>query len=111
MVRLSEIYLDAANLSHYDNFNLPDCNIVWAEHPLNTKRQCLVLLQFLQERIKYETNIADKTCNFSSLFRFLIQSKHEFESYADKLELNFDSVDIRNTCFIVVFGEFNAQTK
>ena len=45
------------------------------------------------------------------MFRFLIQSKHEFESYADKLELNFDSVDIRNTCFIVVFGEFNAQTK
>ena len=65
----------------------------------------------MQERIKYETNIADKTCDFSSLFRFPRQSKYEFESFADKLDLNFDSVDIRNTYFIVVSGEFNAQTK
>ena len=45
------------------------------------------------------------------MFRFPRQPKHEFASFADKLELNFDSVDIRNTYFIVVLGEFNAQTK
>ena len=39
------------------------------------------------------------------------QSKDEFESFADNLELNLDSVVHRNPYLIVVLGDFNAQTK
>ena len=37
--------------------------------------------------------------------------KDEFESFADNLELNLDSIALRNQYLIVVLGDFNAQTK
>ena len=40
-----------------------------------------------------------------------IQSKYESESLADNLELNLDSVALRNPYFIVVLGDLNSQTK
>ena len=43
VVCLSETCLDSSNLSDDDNFNLPDCNLVRADHPSNTKRWCLHL--------------------------------------------------------------------
>ena len=65
----------------------------------------------LQECINFEIKIADQICNFISLYRFPSQSKDEFESFADKIELNLDSVLHRNLYLIVVLGDFNAQTK
>ena len=106
-----------------DSFNLPGYNVVKGDHPSNTKKggACIyfknsVLLrvldiQFLQECINFEIKVADKTCNFISLYRSPSQSKDEFESFADNLELNLDSVALRNPYLIVVLGDFNAQTK
>ena len=37
--------------------------------------------------------------------------KDEFESFVDNLELNLDSIALRNQYLIVVLGDFNAQTK
>ena len=68
-------------------------------------------IQLLQECINFEIKIADKICNFISLYRSPSQSKDEFESFADNLELNLDSVVHRNPYLIVVLGDFNAQTK
>ena len=68
-------------------------------------------IQLLQKCINFEIKIADKTCNFISLHRSPSQSKDEFESFADNLELNLDSVALRNPYLIVILGEFNAQTK
>ena len=53
----------------------------------------------------------DKTFNFISLYRSPSKSKDEFESFADNLELNLDSIALRNPYLIVVHGDFNAQTK
>ena len=53
----------------------------------------------------------DKICNFISLYRSPSQSKDEFESFADNLKLNLDSITLRNQYLIVVYGDFNAQTK
>ena len=39
------------------------------------------------------------------------QSKDEFESFADNLEVNLGSTVHRNPYLIVVFGDFNVQTK
>ena len=65
----------------------------------------------MQEGINFEIKIVDETYNFSSLYRPSSQSKDEIESFADNLTLNLDSVALRNSYFIVVFGDFNAQTK
>ena len=65
----------------------------------------------LQECINFEIKIADKICNFISLYRSPSQSKDEFESFADNLELNLDSNAFRNPYLIVVLGDFLAQTK
>ena len=123
VVCLSETYLDSSNLSDDDNFNLPGYNVVRADHPSNTKKGgvCIYFknslplkvldIQLLQECINFEIKIADKTCNFISLYRSPSQSKDEFESFADNLELNLDSLALRNPYLIVVLGDFNAQTK
>ena len=122
-VCLSETYLDSSYLSDDDNFYLPGYNLVRADHPSNAKKGgvCMYFknslplkvldLQLLQECINCEIKIADKICNFMSLYRFPSQSKDEFESFADNLELNLDSVVHKNPYLIVVLGDFNAQTK
>ena len=68
-------------------------------------------IQLSQECINFEIKIADKICNFIYLYRSPSQFKDEFESFADNLELNLDPVVHRNPYFIVVLGDFNAQTK
>ena len=65
----------------------------------------------LQECIHFEIKIADKICTFISLHRSPCQSKDEFESSADNLEVNLDLVVHRNPYLIVVLGDFNVQTK
>ena len=121
MLCLSETYLDLSNLSDDDNFYLPGYNLVRADHPLNAKKggvciyfkSSLLLkvidIQLLQECISFEKIIADKICNFISLYRSPGQSKDEFESFADNLELNLDSIVHRNPYLIVVLGDFNAK--
>ena len=106
-----------------DNFNLRGYNKVRADHPSNTKisgvciyfKNSLLLkildIQLLQECINFEIKIAGKACNFISLYGSSSQSKDEFESFADNLELNLDSNAFRNPYLIVVLGDFLAQTK
>ena len=115
--------LDLSNLSDNDSLNLAGYNVVTADHPSNLKKGVfciyfknslplkLLNIQLLQECINFEIKIADKTCNFISLYRSPSQSKDEFESFADNLELNLDSIVHRNPYLIVVLGDFNAQTK
>ena len=64
-----------------------------------------------QECINFEIRIADKICNFIYLYRSPSQSKDEYESSADNLGFNLDSVALRNSYLIVVLGDFDAQTK
>ena len=68
-------------------------------------------IQLLQECINFEIKIADGTCSFISLYRSPSQSKDEFESFADNLEHNLDSIVHRNPYLIFALGDFNAQTK
>ena len=86
---LSETCLDLSNRSDDDGFNLPGYNVVKADHPSNTKKggACIYFknslplrvldIQFLQECINFEIKVADKTCNFISLYRSPSQSKNE----------------------------------
>ena len=117
VVCLSETFLDSSNLSDDDSFDLPGYNIVRAKHPSNTEKGGVSIcfknslplkvldIQLLQECIHFEIKIADKTYNFISFHRSPSQSKDESESFADNLELNFNSVALRNPYLIVVLGD------
>ena len=45
-----------------------------------------------------------------SLYRFPSQSKDDFETFLENLELNFDRM-VRNPFMMVVLGDFNAKYK
>ena len=76
-------------------------NIIRADHPANVKlggvciyfRKSLPLkIFFLHECKNFEERIRDKVCNFISLYRSPNQSLEEFETFADNLELNLDTI-------------------
>ena len=81
-------------------------------HQINKKRRCLHLfqklssfkgldIQLLQEFTSFEIEIADKKFNFISWHRSPSQSKDEFESLPDNLELNLDSTALRYYTWLV----------
>ena len=41
--------------------------------------------------------IGEKVCNFNSLYRSPNQSNEEFETFADILELNLDTIPRKNS--------------
>ena len=49
--------------------------------------------------------IGDKVCNFISLYRSTNQSLDEFETFADNLELNLDTIVLNNPFLIVLIGD------
>ena len=49
-------------------------------------------------------------CNFISLNKSPSQSKDIFESFVDNLQLNLNSITVKNPYIIVLLGDFNAQT-
>ena len=53
--------------------------------------------------------IGDKVCNFISLYRSLNQFLEEFETFADNLELNSDTVAKNNPFLIAILGDLNAK--
>ena len=87
VVCLSETYLDSSNLSDDDSFYLGGYYLVRADDPSNAKKvgACIYFkkslplkvldIQLLQECINFEIKIADKICNFISLYRSPSQSK------------------------------------
>ena len=78
---------------------------------VSSSGSCKSSFQLLQEYINFEINVADKSCSFISLYRSPSQSKDEFEYFADNLNLNLDSIALRNPYLFFVLGDLNAQTK
>ena len=101
---LSETFLDSSILSDYVNLDIPRYNLVRENHPTNTNcgGVCIYFskflplrildIHFLHECINFTMRIGDKVCNFISLYRSPHQSIEEFETFADNLELNLDTI-------------------
>ena len=94
VVCLSETYLDSCNLFDDDSFNLPGYNIVRADHPSNTKKGSVW--------IYFKNSLPLQVLGIQLL---------QFESFADNLELNLNSIALRSQYLIVILGDFSAQTK
>ena len=107
---LSETFLDSGILSDDVNLDIPGYNLVRADHPANAKCSsvCIYFRKSLPLRILDMRN-GDKVCNFVSLYRSPNQSLEEFETFADKLELNLDTVAKNNSFLNVLLGDLNAK--
>ena len=63
----------------------------------------------MEECINFEISYAGKVCNLISLYQSPSQSHDIFETFADNLELNLDTIANENPYLIVILGDFNAK--
>ena len=68
-------------------------------------------IKYLQECIFFQVLIANKLCNFISLYRSLSQPTDIYDQFADILELTFDEVANHNPFPIVALGTFIAKSE
>ena len=66
--------------------------------------------QYLQEGKCFELTIGDKTCYFLSLYRSPSQSKDDFETFLENLELNLENLVQRKPFLVVGIRDFNAES-
>ena len=63
----------------------------------------------MDECINFEISFAGKVCNFISFYRSPCQSYEAFETFADNLELNLDTVANKKPYLLAILGDFNAK--
>ena len=122
IICLSQTYLDSSVPVGDDNLQIPGYSSVSANHSSNTKRRWVLIyhknflliklidVKYLHESLHFELRTGKKICKFLSLYRFPSQSKDDFETFLENLELNFDRM-VRNPFMMVVLGDFNAKYK
>ena len=101
---------------------LPEFDLIRADHPSNTKRGgvCiyyrnflplkLINIHYLNECIPFEIKLGDKICNFVSLWGSPNQSEDDFENFCNNFELTLDAVSATNPFLIVAIGDFKAKS-
>ena len=94
-----------------------------SDHPSNSRRgvvyiyynQSLALkildIEYIQQCIVFQVLIANKLCNFISLYRSPSKPTGISYRFADNLELTLDEVDNHNPFLIVVLGDFNIKSE
>ena len=68
-------------------------------------------IKYLQECIVFQLLIANKLCNFISLYRSPSYSTDVFDQFTDNLELTLDEVANHKPFLIVVLGDFNVKSE
>ena len=68
-------------------------------------------IKYLQECIVFQVLIANKLCNFISLYRSPSQPTDVFDQFANNLELTLDEVANLNTFLIIVLDDFNVKSE
>ena len=68
-------------------------------------------IKYLQECIVFQILLANKLCNFISLYRSPSQPTDIFDQFADNLKLTLDEVANHNSFLIVVLGDINIKSE
>ena len=104
VICISETYLDSDTSDDDDNLKMAGYNLIWADHPSNTKRGgvCiyykhslafrLLNIHYLRECMNFEISFGVKICNFILLYHSPSQLSDTFEDFADNLEHNLDKI-------------------
>ena len=64
----------------------------------------------MQESICFELKVGDKNFDFLSLYKSPSQSKDDFDTFAENLELNLENLVQRNSFLVVTIGDFNPKS-
>ena len=64
----------------------------------------------MQEGICFELKVGDKNFDFFSLYKSPSQSKDDFDTFAENLELNLENLVQRNSFLVVAIGDFNPKS-
>ena len=122
IICLSETYLNSSNSPDDETLEIPGYNLVRSDQPLNSKRGELCIyyknylplqiisVNYLSECLNFEIMIANKICNFITLYRSPSQNQDDFQTFIDNLEMNLETLAQRNP-FLVVLGDFNGKSK
>ena len=122
VICISETYLDSDISDDDDNLKIAGYNLIWADHPSNTKRGgvCiyykhslafkLLNIHYLKECMNFEISFGGKICNFISLCRSPSQSSDTFEDFADNLELNLDKIANKSPYLLNALGDVNVKS-
>ena len=122
VIFLSETYLDFDTSHENANLEIVDYTLIRAYHPSNIKRggACLYYrhalsfrllnIQPLEKCIHFEIPFAGKVSNLMSLYHSPSQSHDVFETFADNLELNLDTIANKNPYLTIILGAFNAKS-
>ena len=120
IICLSGTYLNSSIPYDDDNLEIPEYNLIHADHPSEDKRGGICTyykhklplkvldIHILQECINFEVKIENKRCNFIVLYCSPSQSQDTFESFIGKLELNKDGIAAKNP-LIGILNDFNAK--
>ena len=114
IICVSETYLDSSTLT--DDSNLEISGYTFIQTTLLTIKEggsvCIYYknflplrilnVQYLQESICFELKIANKSCNFLSVYRSPSQSTFT--------ELNLENLEQRNPFLVVAIRDFNAKS-
>ena len=110
----SETFLNSDTAFDDDSLKIERNNIARSDHHFNSRRGGVCLyynqslawkildIKYLQECIVFQVLIANKLCNFFSLYRSPSQPTNIFDQFADNLELTLDELANHNPFLIVV---------
>ena len=68
----------------------------------------IIFINYLDECAWFE--LSDKLYNFIALYRSPGQSRDQFESFKENLELNLESAFQNNPLLVVLLGDFNVES-
>ena len=68
-------------------------------------------IKYLQECIVFQVLIANKLCNFISLYRSPSQLTDISDQFTDNLELTLDELASHNPFLIVISGDFDIKIR
>ena len=123
VICISETFLYSDTAFDDGNLKIEGYTIVRSDHLSNSKRggvciyynQSLALkilyIKYLQECIVFQVLIANKLCNFISLYRSPSQPSDIFDQFTDNLELTLYGVANHNPFLIVALGGFNVKSE
>ena len=112
-------YLDSSVPVDDNNLQIPRCIFIRADHLSKTKLKHFlptkaIDVKYLHESLNFEDEkfkIGGTICKYLSLCRSPSQNKDDFETFLENLELSFDHMAEKNSCAMVVLGDFNAKLK
>ena len=103
-------------------YKFQEKTIVRPDHPSNEKRggACtyyksylplrIIIINYLNKCVRFELMVGDTLCNFIVLYRSPSKSQDQFESFKETLELSLESAMQNNPFFVVLLGDFNAES-